>query len=202
MAVIAENLTSQVDGVVDTFTTTNDIATNKFFPSLNGQVVNTLDVTVLTTTSFQLDFVPHADDTLEAYIGAEIYDISGQVDGVTNTFTKHASDTGFGDFVAIINGQVQDQDTTTVNSTTFRTGMVPVSGDKLEYFRVQNIKTVGTPETVEGVVKQDKIIGVLDKQNEVNGIIDDNAVEGILNKENSIQGTVIELSNIEGEVSL
>lgn len=143
MATVHEQLTSQIDGITDTFTTINDISEGVIV-DYNGQVVNKNDITILGANSFRLSFVPNTvpvpTDTLSIFITPDRFDISGQVDGITNIFSSSPSDTSEGSFVAILNGQVFSDDTQTINSTTFSLSSIPQIGDKLSYIRIIQIK--------------------------------------------------------------
>lgn len=145
MQTIYESLTDQVDGLTDTFTTFNQIGSiDQFFVVYNGQVVNEGDVAILSSTSFQLSFVPQVSpaikDTLSVVL-TDIYCISYQIDGITNTFTKAVSDTGNEQFIAILNGQFLFDQTKTLNSSTFQLiGIVPQIGDTLCYVRSNNFQ--------------------------------------------------------------
>jgi len=166
MATIHENLTSQIDGITDTFTTVNDIS-GGVVVDYNGQVVNDLDITILTSTTFQLSFVPQLlpspSDTLGAWINPDKFDITSQVDGIKTIFTADPSDLGQGDFLAILNGQILADETTTISFNKFKLLNAPQIGDTLEYFRVIDITQIGCSDIVNGIVNVVQLIGVINE---------------------------------------
>jgi len=174
MSTIHENLTSQVDGVSDTFTTVNDISDGVVIDH-NGQVVSPTDVTILTSTSFQLSFVPqilpNTTDTLGAFITPNRFDITSQVDGISTVFFAAPADLGEGDFLAILNGQILADETRTLSQTSFRLFVPPQVGDTLEYFRVQDITQIACSDVIDGIVKVVEIVGVVSEPENVLGII-------------------------------
>ena len=71
-------ITGQVDGITDTFTTPGiDIKDDSnFMPVLNGQVVNILDVTKIDSKTFKLDCIPQVGDTLEVRYQDRLTDVT------------------------------------------------------------------------------------------------------------------------------
>ena len=174
MATLHEDLTSQIDGVTDTFVTLNDISQGVVV-GRNGQLVSPVDVTILTSTSFQPSFVPklvpNSTDTLGAFITPDRFDISSQVDGVKTVFDKDPTDLGQGDFLAILNGQILADETRTINNNTFQLPIAPQAGDTLEYFRVIDITQISCSDIVLGIVNIDQTIGIVNNPEIVLGII-------------------------------
>lgn len=174
MSTIHENLTSQIDGISDTFNTLNDISAGVVVDH-NGQVVSPNDVTILTSTSFQLSFVPqispNGSDTLGAFITPDTFDITSQVDGTTTVFFADPSDLGQGEFLAILNGQILADVTKTLSTSSFRLFTAPQVGDTLEYFRVQDITQIACSDVVDGIVSVVELVGVVSDPEKVLGII-------------------------------
>ena len=71
--VAVEDLTSQIDGITSTFTTTQAISTNKLSVYRNGQHLGTPgtlpadQVQILTPTSFQIDQIPAVGEQLHVW---------------------------------------------------------------------------------------------------------------------------------------
>ncbi len=202
MATIHESLTAQVDGITDTFTSLNDIS-GGIIVDHNGQVVNENDITILTANSFQLSFVPQTTplpkDTVAIFVTPDRFDITSQVNGITNLFTNAPSDTSQGGFVAILNGQILVEDTTTIDDSNFKIVTIPQIGDKLSYIRtVETI--VCDPDiilpisaTVEDVLTPNaKVL----KEINVFGIIEDDSVMANVDSVDAVSGSVSDILQV------
>ena len=161
MATAYEDLTSQVDGITDTFTTLNDIS-GGLLVDYNGLTVNVNDITVLGSNSFQISFVPKINNTLAVFTSPEKFNITSQVDGSTKIFTEDPSDTGTIQFIAILNGQILAQETQTIDENTFKLPFAPQLGDQLEYIRAV-LSTVGTSIIAKGTGTKFSVLGKITK---------------------------------------
>lgn len=196
MATIFEPLSSQIDGVKDTFETVNPIDQG-LFPIYNGAGVAQASITVLDANNFKLSFVPLVGDTLGVFLTPDIFDVTSQIDGVTNTFNSAPSDLGEGDFLAVYNGQVLVSDTFSIGQTQFKLSIIPQIGDVLEYFRVQFLEFPFSV-SVNGFIKQNEIKGVI-RQNKIRGTIEKQSIVGTVDQGDEIQG-FIEQNNVIGVI--
>lgn len=197
MATIYEDLSGQVNGITDTFITASDISEGVVI-DYNGQVVNKLDITILTPTSFKLAFIPKAgslQDTLAAFISPDQFNITDQVDGVRTDFIPSISDTGQGDFIAILNGQILAQDTRQLENG-FRLLPAPIIGDELEYIRVQILTIVCV--TVNAMASRIDAMGKVGQLNNVFGILEPRMAFGKVTELKTINGKCSKQIDIKG----
>lgn len=161
MATIPEDLTSQIDGIATSFTTTNDIS-NGVLVNSNGIEINVGNITIDNANQFTVTgFTLIVGDTLSIFINPVIFNITSQVNGISKVFEKDATDTLQGDFVAIVNGLVLLQETETIDNDFFGLTFAPSIGDELEYFRVIDKQTVIQSLPLDGEMKITRLVGTI-----------------------------------------
>ena len=197
MATIFEDLTTQVNGITDTFNSINPVDQG-VFSVYNGNGIDKNELTVLTSNSFKLSFVPFVGDTLAIFLTPDVFNITVQVNGITDTFVSDVSDLGEGSFLGILNGQVLVQDTVSLSQTSFKLNIIPQIGDTLEYFRIQkssnffNVKVDGfvTQNTINGIIKDNNITGEAKQKIVFGESRSVNSLNGITNIGNKVIGEV------------
>jgi len=186
MATIPEDLTSQVDGIATSFTTVNDIS-NGVLVTSNGLEMNVGNITIDNANQFTVTgFTLVVGDTLTVFINPVIFNITSQVDGIKTLFQKDVSDTLQGEFIAIVNGLVLLQETTTVDDDSFNLPFAPQIGDELEYFRVIEKTIISLP--LDGEIKAIKIAGSIGT-NKLNGSIKTVRLSGAMTQ-NALDGKI------------
>lgn len=205
MATIHEDLTDQVDGVTDTFTTINDIA-GGIIVDHNGQVIFKEDTTILNNNNFQIVFVPQVGDTISVFVTPDRFDVTDQVDGVTKEFNKSDLDiNGTGDFIPILNGQIKETSLTieipSSGDIVFILDEAPQIGDTLEYIRVQTIRTAGDSLPATGIIDIFKLNGIIDNQS-ILGIIKENITSGEVSQSYTVSGVVEQEIQLKGEIKV
>ncbi len=171
MSTVVENLTGQIDGVEQTFTTVNSILDGVYI-TLNGIAQSGEDYAVDDANNFTMQISPDIGDELLVFITPTMYDISGQIQPGRRIFDKVDADTSNADFLAILNGVLYN--TTKISDTQFDLGFVPEATDELLYMRglfVISVQGQDKAFSVSGTISTNTFLGDVD-QNILTGVID------------------------------